>query len=249
MKFLAPLLAALALASCAAVEKPRALIPTETVAARAPGAATRMVIVLPGRGDDLGALRETGMVKAIQDGMPDAEVVLVELTMPYYVEGRSVQRLHEEVVLPARKRGIRDIYLVGASMGGMGTLLYEREFPGQMKAIVLMAPYMGDGRIIGEIKAAGGLTQWRPGPVPAKVDGDNVAREEWRLAQSWIGNPGRARDVWLICGDQDSFYPAAQMIAPLLPAQNTMAPAGGHAWRVWTPAAAEVFKRLGAAKN
>jgi hypothetical protein len=244
-----PLLAALLVAACAAMEQPKERIPTETVAAKSAAAPTRMVVVLPGRGDNLDGLRSTGIAKAIQDGMPDAEVVLVELTMPYYIEGRSVQRLHEEVVVPARKRGIRDIYLVGASMGGMGTLLYEREYPGQMKAIVLMAPYMGDGKIIGEIKAAGGLAQWRPGPVPAKVDGDNVAREEWRLAQSWLANAGRARDVWLICGDQDSFYPAALMIAPLLPAQNTLSRAGGHAWRVWTPAAAEVFKRLGAAKD
>ena len=54
---------------------------------------------------------------------------------------------------------------------------------------------MGGGQIIGEVKAAGGLAQWRAGPVPA---------------------------------------------------QNTMAPAGGHAWRVWTPAAAEAFKRISA---
>lgn len=243
-----PLLAALLLAACAALEQPKERIPTETVAARSPAAPTRMVIVLPGRGDNLDGLRATGIAKAIQDGMPEAEVVLVELTMPYYIEGRSVQRLHEEVVAPARKRGIRDIYLVGASMGGMGTLLYEREYPGQMKAIVLMAPYMGDGKIIGEIKAAGGLAQWRPGPLPAKVDGDNVAREEWRLVQSWLGNAARARDVWLICGDQDSFYPAALMIAPLLPAQNTLSRAGSHAWRVWTPAAAEVFSRIAAAR-
>lgn len=245
MKFVSLLLAALALASCAAVEKPQALIPTETVAARTPGTATRLVIVLPGRGDDLAALKATGIAAAIQESLPDAQVVLVGLTFPYYTEGRAVQRLHDEIVLPARQRGRSEIYLAGASMGGMGVLLYEREYPNQLSGLVLMAPFMGDASLIEEIKAAGGLPRWKAGPVPATINGDNVGREEWRIAQSWIDNPGRARNVWLICGQGDQFHPAARILASLLPAQNYFAPAGGHAWRVWIQGASAAFALIG----
>jgi enterochelin esterase-like enzyme len=248
MRILAPLLASLLLASCAAMEKTESRIPTETVAARSPGNTQRLVIVLPGRGDDLAALKATGIAAAIQESLPDAEILLAGITMAYYQEGRSVQRLHEEIVAPARQRGFREIYLAGASMGGMGVLLYEREYPGQMSALVLMAPFMGDGALIEEIKAAGGLQRWNAGPVPAQVNGDNVGREEWRVAQSWLANPARARNVWLICGQQDQFHGAASMIAPLLPAQNYQAPQGGHAWRVWTPAAARAFAQIGSAR-
>ena len=249
MKFLSAIVSAIMLASCAAPERTQALIPAETIPARAAGDGRRMVIVLPGRGDDLAALKATGIAAAIQESLPDAEVVLVGLTFPYYIEGRSVQRLHEEIVLPARQRGRREIYLAGASMGGMGVLLYEREYPDQLSGLVLMAPYMGDASLIDEIRAAGGLRRWSAGPVPAQVNGDNVGREEWRTAQSWLDNPGRARSVWLICGQADQFHPAAQMLAALLPAQNYFAPAGGHAWRVWKEGASAAFALIGAPRQ
>ena len=246
--FLLAFLSVLGLASCAVLEKTETLIPTETVPAKVAGGARRLVIVLPGRGDDLAALKATGIAAAIQESLPDAEILLAGITMAYYQEGRSVQRLHEEIVLPARQRGFREIYLAGASMGGMGVLLYEREYPRQMSGLVLMAPFMGDGALIEEIKAAGGLQRWNAGPVPAQVNGDNVGREEWRVAQSWLADPARARKIWLICGQQDQFHGAAGMIAPLLPAENYQAPPGGHAWRVWTPAATRAFAQIAAAR-
>lgn len=242
MKFL---LSVLMLASCATLEGTQALIPVETIAARAAGDGKRMVIVLPGRGDDLAALKATGIAALIQESLPDAEVVLVGLTFPYYTEGRSAQRLHDEIVLPARQRGRRDIYRAGASMGGMGVLLYEREYPNQLSGLVLMAPYMGDASLIDEIRAAGGLRRWSAGPVPGQLNGDNVGREEWRVAQSWLDNPGRARSVWLICGQGDQFHPAAQMLASLLPARNYFAPEGGHSWRVWKEGASAAFALIG----
>ena len=82
--------------------------------------------------------------------------------------------------------------------------------------------------------------------MPKHVDGDNVAREVWRVAQSWLANPGRARNVWLICGRGDSFHPAALLLASLLPPQNYFSPAGGHAWRVWKEGASAAFARIGA---
>jgi len=238
------LLLALMLSSCASLEQTQALIPAETIAARAPGDGKRLVIVLPGRGDDLAGLKATGIAAVIQEQMPDAEVVLVGLTFPYYTEGRSVQRLHEEIVLPARARGRSEVYLAGASMGGMGVLLYEREYPNQLSGLVLMAPYMGGAAVIEEIRAAGGLRHWRAGPRPDQVNGDNVAREEWRVAQSWLDNPGRAQRVWLICGQGDAFHPAAQLLGALLPAGNYIAPAGGHSWRVWKEGASAAFSQV-----
>ena len=249
MRILWAIVAAIVLSSCAAPERTQALIPAETLPARTAGDGRRLVIVLPGRGDDLAGLRATGIAAVIQQELPDAEVVLVGLTISYYIEGRSVQRLHEEIVLPARQRGRREIYLAGASMGGMGVLLYEREYPNQLSGLVLMAPYMGDASLIGEIRAAGGLRRWSAGPVPAKVNGDNAAREEWRVAQSWLEDPRRARSVWLICGQADQFHPAAQLLASLLPPRNYFAPEGGHSWRVWKQGASAAFALIGATKE
>jgi enterochelin esterase-like enzyme len=234
---------------CVFFEKPAAATPTMTIAAPAPSAIKRMVIVLPGRGDNLMDLQRSGIAAVIQQQLPDADVMLVAMSLPYYMEGRSVQRLHEEIVVPAKQRGYADIYLAGASMGGMGVLLYEREHPNEMNGLILMAPYMGDASLIKEIKAAGGLAQWNAGPVPAELDRDKVPREEWRVAQSIANNRNRANNVWLVCGQNDRFNGAAQLIAQGLPPGHFIEPAGGHAWVVWLEGAAPAFAQISRASN
>src|SRR4249919_4311853 len=112
----------LAFAGCTAHVDPTQRIPTATIPAKQP--ATRVVGVLPGRADNLDALRSSGMADAIQSAWPDADVTYAELTLDYYKQGDAPKRLHDEVIAPARAHGYRAIWLAGASMGGMGTLLY-----------------------------------------------------------------------------------------------------------------------------
>mgnify|MGYP006163276451 CR=1 FL=1 len=51
-------------------------------------------------GDDVQALRESGIAPAIQSAWPDADVVLTGLGFAYYMQGRAPQRLHDEVIVP-----------------------------------------------------------------------------------------------------------------------------------------------------
>ncbi|TJY61892.1 hypothetical protein E4T66_06480 [Sinimarinibacterium sp. CAU 1509] len=139
-------------------------IPTQAIDGA--GAHHRQVVVLPGRADDLEGLRRSGIVEAIQQGDPQADVLLVGATPGYYREGRLVERLHDQIVAPARARGYRWIALVGASMGGFGALMYQRVHPGEIDALLLLAPYMGDERLQRDIVDAGGVGGWNPGPLP-----------------------------------------------------------------------------------
>jgi pimeloyl-ACP methyl ester carboxylesterase len=207
------------------------------------GEHTRLVIVMPGRGDDLDMLAKSGIAASVQHSMPDADVLLVEATIAYYMDGKLVPRLHEQVVRPARERGYREIWLAGASMGGLGVLMYEHEYPGELSGLVLMAPYMGPASLQKEIRDAGGLAAWDPGPQPAALDRDNVSREQWRVVKSWLANESRARQVWLICGQEDRLRHAAEIVATALPADHVLRPEGGHRWTVWSPAAGEALAR------
>ena len=236
-------LGALAPAACAVFERTQAIVPSKNIPAPV-GDHHRLVIVLPGRGDKIGEMDRSGIAASIQRSLPDADVQFAEFTLAYYIEGRSAQRLHEQFVQPATQRGYREIYLAGASMGGMGVVMYEREHPGGVAGLILMAPYLGEPPLVQEIRAAGGLLRWNPGPVPATLDRDNVPREEWRTVQAWARNPARARSVWLICGQGDGFVGAAALLAEQLPADHYITPAGGHAWAVWVSGATEAFARL-----
>ena len=154
-----------------------------------------------------------------------------------------MQRLHDQVVEPARQRGYREIYLAGASMGGMGAI-FEREHPGELAGLILMAPYIGEPELVNEIRAAGGLARWNAGPLPTELNRDNVPREEWRALQRWIQSPDRARHVWLVCGTDDGFVGAANVLAELLSPGHYISLGGGHAWTVWVAGAREAFARL-----
>lgn len=236
---------ALALAGCLPAIDARAPVPQALVPAASPP--TRLVVVLPGRGDDVQALRESGIAPAIQSAWPDADVVLTGLGFAYYMQGRAPQRLHDEVIVPARARGYREVWLIGASMGGMGTLMYDRAYPGDADGLVLLAPYLGDRSLVKDIRTRG-LRQWDAGPVPAEVDAGNYQRELWRHLQGWQADPARTRSVWLGYGAEDRLADAMPPLAGLLPADHVVVAEGGHAWKVWSPLARRMLTDAGPAR-
>lgn len=203
--------------------------------------AQRLVVVLPGRADALRGLERSGIAQAIQRQWPDADVVLAGLTLGYYFQRHAPERLHAEIVAPMRARGYREVWLVGASLGGMGALMYDREYPGEVDGMVLLAPYLGEPPLIDAIAAAGGLGQWDPGPVPPAIDDANFQHELWRYVQALSRDPARARRVWLVYGDRDRLRRALPLLAPWLPPSQVFERAGGHSWSVWTPATGEVL--------
>ena len=214
--------------------------PIPTALVPAPQPAARLVVVLPGRGDNLAALERSGMTDAIQSVWPDADVLFAELTMAYYLEGGAAQRLHDEVIVPARRRGYREVWLSGASMGGMGALLYDRAYPGDADGLVLLAPYLGDRAILEEITAAGGIARWDAGP-PQAINADTWQHEVWRHLQTWARDPDKARNVWLAYGDRDRLRRAMPVLEPLLRPEHILVRPGGHAWAMWSPAMREVL--------
>jgi len=200
---------------------------------------------LPGRGDDVANLQASGIAKSIQDEWPQADVLLAGVTFAYYMEGRMPQRLREEIMLPARAQGYQEIWLVGASMGGMGALMYDREYPGDAEGLVLLAPYLGSRKVLEQINQSGGLQSWHAGPVPESVDRNNFDRELWRYLQTWQaqGN-SRSKDVWLGYGNKDKFRAATPPLEKMLQKQHVFVREGGHAWVVWTPVAKEIFAEI-----
>lgn len=219
--------------------------PIPTVFLPAPQPAQRLVVVLPGRGDDLAGLRHAGIAQTIQSQWPDADVLLTGLALGYYLQGNATQRLHD-VVAPAQTHGYRETWLLGVSLGGMGALMYDRAHPGDIDGLVLLAPYLGERPLLDEIVAAGGLAHWQPGPEPSMVDSNNFQRELWRSLQGWTRDPARARNVWLAYGDHDRLREAMPLLVPLLPSSHVLVRAGGHAWTVWTPATREILAAVDA---
>src|SRR5690625_6784033 len=59
----------------------------------------------------------------------DIDMLAADAHFGYYRERTFVQRLHEDIILPARQQGYQHIWLLGLSMGGFGAVLYCNEHP------------------------------------------------------------------------------------------------------------------------
>jgi pimeloyl-ACP methyl ester carboxylesterase len=244
MKGITVFLTALGLAGCFTIGDSQRPIATETVAAPRASAERTLVIVLPGFGTDAQEMKERGVARVIQESWPEADVLLASATFAYYRDGKLVPRLHEDIVEPALRKGYRRIWLAGASMGGMGVLMYEREHPGTLRGIVLFAPFLGSNDLLKEIRGAGGAHNWDPGPLPAEMNGENYQRQVWKMVKAWADRPDLARRVWLACGIEDRLLEDVRLLVPELPEGRFMELQGGHTWSTWLSGARTVFSRI-----
>ena len=231
---------AILVGGCAAGGDVRKPIPTAFFAA--PESAHRLVVMLPGRGDDLASLESKHIAQTIQTAWPDADVILTGLTMPFYRQGQAARRLHDEIIEPQQRSGNRDLWIIGISLGGMGSMLYEREYPGQAHGLMLLSPYLGEKAIHNEIRAAGGLAEWDAGPLQA-TNADTFQHELWRTAKTWQETPARASAVWLAYGSNESFRQPIELMSPALPADHVLMLPGGHDWKLWNTALRELLNR------
>lgn len=229
------------LAGCAVMRPPPDPMPTIVV----PGLQMEpraLVVVLPGFIYDADDLRDFGVAEAIHKGWPEVDVVLVGATIQYYWLGLLASRLHEQVIAPARRQGYRDVWLAGGSLGGTGVLLYEWAHPGELAGLVLFSPSLGSDRVLDEIRDAGGVAEWEPGPLPAEMDRGNYSRHIWRMMKRW--NPADMQRVWLACGTEDHLFEDVEVLAPKVPPAQYFAGPGGHDWDFWLAMLPEVFGKI-----
>ena len=121
------------------------------------GIAATRVLLLPAAyttPDDF--LRE-GFVKAARDRALPVDLVFVELKVQHLTDRTILRRLRHEVVLPARALGCGSIWLGGISLGGFVALAYAERYPQEIDGLCLLAPYLGNHIVTGEIERANGI--------------------------------------------------------------------------------------------
>jgi len=231
--------AALMLSACLRLPPTEAPIPTVGAEATGPGNDT-LVVMLPGMGDRAGAFAENGFLEI--GGNEGLDVIAVDAHLGYYRERSLLQRLREDVVLPARARGYRHIWLLGISMGGFGTLLYAEAHAGDIDGIILLAPFLGDDELIENIRAAGHLADWAP-PDHGFKDYEVAV---WKWLQREATRPDRV-PILVGFGESDRLAGALAPLVETLDADHVYVRPGNHRWTTWTPLWREMAPRIGAA--
>src|SRR5262245_15611963 len=156
----------LALAGCARLRPTP--VPLRTVSHSGMGRPDTLLVCLPGRRDRPEDFDRFGFAAAAARAGARVDLIAADAHLGYYYKRIIVERLHEDAIAPARPR-YRRIWLVGVSIGGTGALLYAARHPENVDGIVLLAPFLGEEKVIDEVAAAGGLRNWRP-PQPLAPD-------------------------------------------------------------------------------
>jgi len=212
----------------------RAPVPMRSVehAAAAPPAKC-LFVLLPGMGDRAETFAQRGFVDTLRQRNLSADLRAADATFGYYIKGTFLERLTTDVITPARARGYQEIWLIGPSMGGFGSLFYSRAHAADITGVLAIAPFLGDRDLIEEITAAGGLRQWQA-PAPVETPSrDNYQRELWRWLQAATQGREAAPLLFAGYGKADKLSAADSLLTAELPASRVFLTEGGHEWPAW----------------
>jgi len=186
--------------------------------------APTQMIWLPGAYHLARDFEQQGFAHAVTQRRRPIDLRFVDLEMRHLNDQDALQRLHSEIIAPARASGA-SIWLAGISLGGLIALDYASSHSEEIDGLCLLAPYLGNRMLINEIDAAG-LAAWEPGEL-AESD---TERRIWRYIKTRIDS----RPLFLGYGRGDRFSRAHDLLAAALPAGSVNVVAGGHEWRTWT---------------
>lgn len=167
-----------------------------------------------------------GFVSAARTRSLPLDLVFVQPAARHVTDRSVLERLHEEIILPARGRGSR-AWLGGISLGGYLALGYAARHADQLTGLCLLAPYVGSHLVTGEIARAGGVQQWQPAQCN---DADDEERRLWCFVKSY---DRRRLQMHLGMGSDDRFADRHRVLAQALAPADVESVPGGHDWPTW----------------
>jgi pimeloyl-ACP methyl ester carboxylesterase len=192
------------------------------------GPAPALMVLMPGALQQPEEFLAAGFAEAVRALALPLDLVFVDTGMRYLsdsIDGTVLHRLHEDVIGPALDKQYREIWLGGASIGGLMAIACADRHPQLAAGLCLLAPYPGSRIVMAEIDAAGGLERWCA--EPHADDG------EYRLWQWLAARRGQERPlVHLGHGRGDRFADGLARMAQAL-GQDADVIDGGHDWATW----------------
>jgi pimeloyl-ACP methyl ester carboxylesterase len=187
--------------------------------------AAQRLVMLPAAFAEPEDFQREGFIAAVRERRLDIDLVFAALELEHVSDRRMLERLREELILPARSSGCA-VWLGGISLGAYLALCLAARHGAELAGVCLFAPYLGSRIVAGEVERARGVANWSPGELAA----DDEERRVWRYIQSLRSG---TLAVHLGLGREDRFAQRHQlMAAALAPADVDIVP-GGHDWLTW----------------
>jgi pimeloyl-ACP methyl ester carboxylesterase len=195
--------------------------------ARPGSVASTRVLFLPAAYSGPDDFVQAGFVNAVRERDLPVDLVFVDINLQHLTDRTILRRLRHELVLPARALGCVCIWLCGISLGGFIGLAYAERYTSEIDGLCLLAPYLGNHIVTGEIQRANGLAAWQPGELAP----DDDERRVWRFIKSHHAQPVA---LHLGFGREDRFAESHRMMAAALDPESVRVVPGGHDWPVWS---------------
>jgi pimeloyl-ACP methyl ester carboxylesterase len=190
-------------------------------------AATR-VLFLPAAYTGPEDFVRAGFVTAVRERQLPVDLHFAEVNLQHLTDRTILRRIRHELVLPARAEGCRSLWLCGISLGGFIALAYAERYGQEIDGLSLLAPYLGNHMVTGEIERARGLQGWQPGELAE----DDDERRVWQFIKT---HDRRITPIYLGYGEADRFAHSHRMMAKALPPENVTVLPGEHDWGAWSP--------------
>ncbi len=189
-----------------------------------------LLILLRGIGGDHHDFEALGVIAEIRRRDLPFDIVAPNAHYGYYKSRTLVERLYRDIIEPAQRRGYRRIWLAGFSMGGLGSLLYMRERPQDLDAVMLISPFLGRDDMIREITEAGGLGNWQAGPI----EDHDWERLLWSWIKKYSESPAIYPQIYLGFGKQDQLVgDGSALLATVLNNEHVLTVDGRHDKKQW----------------
>lgn len=186
----------------------------------------RLLVLIHGRSDRPRSFEEHGFLAELSRRAIEIDAVAVYAHQGYWTEGNLPERIHDDVILPKRQEGYREIYVLGVARGGLGAIALARRYANAADGLILFAPFLGPDPLVDEINAQGGLDRWRPSPP----------LDDLELAWQWLQGYGFGAPrppLELMWGDGDRRAVQMATVEEVLPPERVHHVAGGHDWKTW----------------
>lgn len=192
-----------------------------------------LVVFMPGMLDTPDTYREQGFLADAARASGRCDLVAVDAHFGYYRSGTVRERVGQDVLRLAEARGYDEIWIVGISMGGFGTLMLAQQEPDRIRGIVLLAPFMGEPSTVQPISDAGGLARWEA-DAPADPQSQEEAIEAvWGWLRGYATHPDRMPELYVGVGTEDALRRPVEVLAEALPPERYGTVPGEHGWSTW----------------
>lgn len=189
----------------------------------------RLMVFLPGIDDVAEDFVRRGFIDDARLRGVASGAVALDAHYGYYASRTLHVQMREEVVQAATQEGYEKVWMTGISLGGFGAASYAASDVDKVEGMLLLAPYLGDAKLIREIRAAGGAGRWEPGTI----DVDDYPRQLWAWLKEEYASKAPRVPIYLGYGEADRFADAHRLLAELIPAERVRSIPGGHDWKTW----------------